>query len=97
MRHLQDCYLIVYTKASTKLPQRTSTSSYKATEMTTKWNRMNGEIRDREKKTMSGLKRNLHQILQGYQLHHNSIREHQALNGKTPAEVCGISKAKTNC
>jgi hypothetical protein len=26
----------------------------------------------------------------GYQIFHNFIREHQALNGKTPAEACGI-------
>jgi putative transposase len=51
--------------------------------------RMNGEIRDREK-TMSGLKRNRTPILQGYQLYHNFIREHEALSGKTPAEACGI-------
>jgi hypothetical protein len=28
-------------------------------------------------------------ILEGYQLYHNFIREHQAI-GKTPAEACGI-------
>ena len=53
-----------------------------------KMERMNGEIRDREK-TMRGLKRKRTPILQGYQLYHNYIREHQAL-GKTPAEACGI-------
>jgi hypothetical protein len=50
--------------------------------------RLNGEIRDREK-TMRGLKDTDTVILQGYQLYHNFIREHQAL-GKTPAEACGI-------
>jgi len=50
---------------------------------------MNGEIRDREK-TMRGLKRKRTPILQGYQLYHNYIREHEALNGKTPSEACGI-------
>jgi putative transposase len=54
-----------------------------------KMERMNGEIRDREK-TMRGLKTKDTAILQGYQLYHNFIREHQALNGKTPAEACGI-------
>ncbi len=29
-------------------------------------------------------------ILKGYQLFHNYIREHEALNGKTPSEKCGI-------
>jgi putative transposase len=54
-----------------------------------KMERMNGEIRDREK-TMRGLKTNDTAILKGYQLFHNYIRPHEALNGKTPAESCGI-------
>jgi len=29
-------------------------------------------------------------IINGYQLFHNYIRPHMALNGKTPAEKCGI-------
>ncbi len=29
-------------------------------------------------------------IINGYQLFHNYIRPHMALNGKTPAELCGI-------
>jgi putative transposase len=53
-----------------------------------KMERMNGEIRDREK-TMRGLKTKDTAILRGYQIYHNFIREHQAL-GKTPAEACGI-------
>jgi putative transposase len=52
--------------------------------------RMNGEIRDREK-TMRGLKRNRTPILSGYQIYHNYIRPHEALDGKTPAEACGIT------
>jgi transposase-like protein len=51
--------------------------------------RMNGEIRDR-KKTMRGLKRKRTVILQGYQVYHNYIRPHQSLDGKTPADACGI-------
>ena len=54
-----------------------------------KMERMNGEIRDREK-TMRGLKRKRTVILQGYQLYHNYIRPHESLNGKTPSEACGI-------
>lgn len=54
-----------------------------------KMERLNGEIRDREK-TMRGLKRRRTPILSGYQLFHNYIREHEGLNGKTPAEACGI-------
>jgi putative transposase len=55
-----------------------------------KMERMNGEIRDREK-TMRGLKTKETAILQGYQLFHNYIRPHMALNGKTPSEACGIT------
>jgi transposase-like protein len=54
-----------------------------------KMERFNGEIRDREK-TMRGLKKNDTPILSGYQIFHNYIREHEGLEGKTPAEACGI-------
>ena len=54
-----------------------------------KMERLNGEIRDREK-TMRGLKRRRTPILSGYQIFHNYIREHEGLKGKTPAEACGI-------
>jgi putative transposase len=54
-----------------------------------KMERMNGEIRDREK-TMRGIKTKDTAILQGYQLFHNYLRPHEALEGKTPAEACGI-------
>jgi transposase-like protein len=54
-----------------------------------KMERLNGEIRDREK-TMRGLKTKETPILTGYQLFHNYIREHEALNNITPAEACGI-------
>ena len=55
-----------------------------------KMERMNGEIRDREK-TMRELKTKDTTILQGYQLFHNYIRPHEALDGKTPSEACGIT------
>ena len=29
-------------------------------------------------------------ILTGYQPYHNYVRPHESLNGKTPADVCGI-------
>jgi putative transposase len=51
--------------------------------------RLNGEIRQREK-TMRGLKKKDTVILKGYQIFHNYIREHEGLKGKTPAEACGI-------
>jgi hypothetical protein len=52
--------------------------------------RMNGEIRDREK-TMRIFKKADTPILKGLQIYHNYIREHQGLQEKkTPAEKCGI-------
>ena len=54
-----------------------------------KMERFNGEVRDREK-VMRGLKKDDTPILTGYQLFHNFIRPHEGLDGKTPAEACGI-------
>ena len=51
--------------------------------------RFNGEVRDREK-VMRGLKTKDTPILVGYQIFHNYIRSHEGLDGKTPAEACGI-------
>jgi hypothetical protein len=50
---------------------------------------MNGEVRDREK-VMRGLKKKDTPIITGYQIFHNYIREHEGLNGKTPAEACRV-------
>jgi putative transposase len=44
-----------------------------------KMERLNGEVRDREK-TMRGLKK----------IFHNYVRPHEGLAGKTPAEASGI-------
>jgi len=54
-----------------------------------KMERFNGEVRDREK-VMRGLKKEDTPILKGYQIFHNFIRPHEGLDGKTPAEACGI-------
>lgn len=54
-----------------------------------KMERLNGEVRDREK-VMRGLKKSDTAILPGYQIYHNYMRPHEGLNGKTPAEVSGI-------
>jgi transposase-like protein len=54
-----------------------------------KMERMNGEFRDREK-VVRGLKKKDSPLLKGYQLYHNYVRPHQGLDGKTPAEKCGI-------
>lgn len=50
---------------------------------------MNGEFRDREK-VARGLKKDDSPLINGYQIYHNYVRPHMALNGKTPAEKCGI-------
>jgi transposase-like protein len=51
--------------------------------------RLNGEIRDREK-VMRSLKKTDSPILTGYQLFHNYVRPHMALENNTPAEKAGI-------
>lgn len=51
---------------------------------------MNGEFRDREK-VSRGLKKEDSPLIDGYQIFHNYIRPHQALEGKTPSEACGIA------
>lgn len=54
-----------------------------------KMERLNGEIRDREK-VMRGLKKKDTPILKGYEIYHNFVRPHMALEGRTPSEACGI-------
>lgn len=54
-----------------------------------KMERLNGEFRDREK-IVRGLKKNESPLVTGFQIYHNYVRPHSALDGKTPSEVCGI-------
>lgn len=54
-----------------------------------KMERLNGEFRDREK-VMRGVKKMDSVIFDGSQIYHNYVRSHMALDGKTPAEKCGI-------
>ncbi|MGI0046348.1 MAG: IS6 family transposase [Nitrosotalea sp.] len=54
-----------------------------------KMERLNGEFRDREK-VVRGLKKDDSPLISGYQIYHNYIRPHMALNGKTPSEACGM-------
>jgi transposase-like protein len=51
--------------------------------------RLNGEIRDREK-VVRGVKRTDSPLVEGLQIYHNYIRPHMALEGRTPASVAGI-------
>ena len=50
---------------------------------------LNGEFRDREK-VMRGVKKEDSIIFDGCQLYHNYVRPHMGLDGRTPAEACGI-------
>jgi len=54
-----------------------------------KMERLNGEIRDREK-VVRGVKKENSPLLTGYQIYHNYLRPHMALGGKTPADLAGI-------
>jgi len=54
-----------------------------------KMERMNGEIRDRER-VMRTLEKTDSPLLSGMQIFHNYVRPHDALNGKTPSEAAGI-------
>lgn len=54
-----------------------------------KMERVNGEIRQREK-VMRELKIKNTPILTGIQLFHNAIKPHEGLNGQTPLDACGI-------
>lgn len=60
-----------------------------------KMERLNGEIRDREK-VFRGLKKSDTPILTGYQIYHNYIRPHEGLDGKTPADLAGIQVEGVN-
>jgi transposase-like protein len=54
-----------------------------------KMERMNGEIRDREK-VVRGVKKEESPLLTGLQIYHNYVRPHMGLDGKTPADLAGI-------
>ncbi len=51
--------------------------------------RMNGEIRDREK-VVRGLKREDSPLIEGMRIYHNYVRPHMGLDGKTPINLAGI-------
>ena len=63
--------------------------TFKGKHNNNKMERMNGEIRDREKVTRN-LKREDTPILVGMQIFHNYVRPHMGLKGKTPADLAGI-------
>jgi hypothetical protein len=51
--------------------------------------RLNGEVRDREK-VMRSLKKPNTPILTGLQIFHNYVRPNENLDGHTPSEMAGI-------
>jgi transposase-like protein len=55
-----------------------------------KMERLNGEIRDRER-VMRSLKTEDSPILDGMQIFHNYVRPHEGLDGHTPSELAGIT------
>ena len=60
-----------------------------------KMERMNGELRDRER-CMRTLEKTDTPILKGMQIFHNYVRPHEALKGKTPAQLAGIDVQAEN-
>ena len=83
-----------YNKEFRTLKLETSTEHIRHIRLAGDWNnnkmeRMNGEIRDRER-VMRGLETKDSPILTGYQLFHNYIRPHMALDNRTPADMAGI-------
>ena len=86
-------YLDVYKKEFWTMRKDTRAEHINAIKLSGNMNnnemeRFNGEVRDREK-VARGLKKTDTPILSGYQIFHDFVREHEGLNGKTPAEACG--------
>jgi len=84
-----DAYRKEYWRHEQPRPQHISYIRIQGERNNNKMERLNGEVRDREK-VMRGLKKSDTPILKGYQIYHNYVRPHEALEGKTPAEACGI-------
>jgi len=78
-----------WTREKATRPEHISAIQFKTETNNNRMERLNGEIRDREK-VVRGLKRRDSPVLTGYQIFHNYIRPHQGLKGKTPADACGI-------
>jgi hypothetical protein len=57
--------------------------------------RVNGEIRDRERCTCT-LEKSDTPILSGIRIYHNFVKPEMASNGKTPGEVVGIKVKGAN-
>jgi len=86
--NFQEASKVFFTK-TTPRTQHIKDISFNGKIHNNKMERMNGEIRDREK-TMRGIKTTQTPVLKGYQIFHNFVRTHEALGNKTPAELAGI-------
>jgi transposase-like protein len=89
LRSYHDAFNAVFYQRSNPKSQHVNAIKFKSPANNNKMERINGEIRDREK-VMRSLKKKDTPILQGMQIFHNYIRPHEGLDGKTPAEACGI-------
>jgi putative transposase len=89
LQSYHDAFNKVFYQRSNPQSQHVNAIHFKGPADNNKMERINGEIRDREK-TMRGLKKKDTPILQGMQIFHNYIRPHEGLGGKTPSEACGI-------
>jgi len=83
-----------YNKEFRTLKLETSTEHIRHIRLAGDWSnnkmeRMNGEIRDRER-CMRTLERSDTSILSGMRIYHNFVKPHMAFGGKTPAEAAGI-------
>jgi putative transposase len=90
-----DAFNKVFYQRSNPRSQHCNAIKFKGPADNNKMERINGEIRDREK-TTRGLKTKTTPILHGMQIFHNYIRPHAGLGGKTPAEACGIESVGEN-
>jgi transposase-like protein len=78
-----------YTSKLAIRPEHIRDIRFDGTVHNNKMERMNGEIRDRER-VMRTLEKSNTPILAGIQIYHNYIKPHQGLKGKTPAQAAGI-------
>ncbi len=79
-----------WTRQKETRPEHIQHIHFKGDMNNNKMERINGEIRDREK-VVRGLKKMDSPLIEGYRIYHNFVRPHMALDGKTPAELAKIT------
>ena len=88
-QNFHEAYLKEYRTRYIDSPQHERDIRLDGTVHNNKMERMNGELRDRER-VMRSIKTEDSPIFKGLQLYHNYFRPHMALEGATPAERAGI-------